>query len=81
MVVIIGGLGSFQGTVVAGVLVGFIDGLATWLFLSYDAVAVAGVVSVPVAAELPEMIMFLALVGVLIVRPTGLFGIEEVGGH
>lgn len=81
VVVIIGGLGSFQGTVVAGVFVGFIDGLATWLFVSYSAISVAGIMTIPISAELPEMIMFLALVGVLIVKPTGLFGIEEVGGH
>lgn len=81
VVVIIGGLGSFKGTVIAGMLVGLIDGFATWLFISYSAISIGGLVSIPISAELPEMIMFLALVGVLIVRPTGLFGIEEVGGH
>lgn len=81
VVVIIGGLGSFKGTVVAGVLVGFIDGIATWLFEAHTAVSFAGVFSLPATAELPEMVMFLALVGVLVIRPLGLFGVAEVGGH
>jgi branched-chain amino acid transport system permease protein len=36
---------------------------------------------VPISAELPQLVMFLALVGVLVVRPLGLFGVAEVGGH
>ncbi|QLD90065.1 branched-chain amino acid ABC transporter permease [Natronomonas salina] len=70
IVVIIGGLGSFKGTVVAGVLVGFVDALMTWLFINY--------VDFP---GLPELVMFLVLVVVLVVRPKGLFGVAEVGGH
>ena len=71
VVVIIGGLGTFRGTVVAGLLVGLFDAVTTWLFHSAY-VDFAG---------LPEMVMFLALVLVLIVKPQGLFGVEEVGGH
>jgi branched-chain amino acid transport system permease protein len=70
VVVIIGGLGSFRGTVVAALLVGATDALMTWLFQNY--VQFAG---------LPEMVMFLVLVLVLVVRPKGLFGVAEVGGH
>ena len=70
IVVIIGGLGSFKGTVVAGVLVGFVDALMTWLFINY--------VDFP---GLPELVMFLVLVVVLVARPKGLFGVAEVGGH
>ena len=64
-----------------GVLVGAIDGVATWLFEAHSAVSVAGLFSVPISAELPQLVMFLALVGVLVVRPLGLFGVAEVGGH
>jgi branched-chain amino acid transport system permease protein len=71
VVVIVGGLGTFRGTVVAALLVGFVDALMTWLFQA-DHVAFVG---------LPEMVMFTVLVLVLIVRPQGLFGVEEVGGH
>ncbi|WP_121822439.1 branched-chain amino acid ABC transporter permease [Halostella salina] len=71
VVVIIGGLGSFRGTVAAAGIVGLTDAFATWLFVN-DHVAFAG---------LPEMVSFVVLVGVLIVRPQGLFGVAEVGGH
>jgi branched-chain amino acid transport system permease protein len=70
IVVIIGGLGSFKGTVVAGLLVGLVDALMTWLFINY--------IDFP---GLPELVLFLVLVVVLIARPKGLFGIAEVGGH
>ena len=88
VIVIIGGLGTFKGTVVAGVLVGFIDGFTTWMLPNYDAVEFAlvsavlpGEWAIPMSSNLPEATMFLALVVVLILRPQGLYGIEEVGGH
>ncbi len=71
VVVIIGGLGSFKGTLVAAVIVGIVDSFTTWLFTT-------GIVDNP---GLPEMTIFLLLVIALIVRPQGLFGVEEVGGH
>jgi branched-chain amino acid transport system permease protein len=70
VVVIVGGLGTFRGTVVAGLIVGLVDAVMTWWF--QNAIAFTG---------LPEMTIFLILVVVLIVRPQGLFGLEEVGGH
>jgi branched-chain amino acid transport system permease protein len=71
VVVIIGGLGTFRGTVLAALLVGMVDGLTTHVFN-------AGIVEFP---GLPELTVFLALVGMLIVRPQGIAGVEEVGGH
>lgn len=70
IVVIIGGLGSFKGTVVASLLAGGTDATMTWVFQNH----------VPFPG-LPEMVLFVVLVGVLIVRPQGLFGLAEVGGH
>ena len=70
VVVIVGGLGTFRGTVVAGLLVGLVDSTMTWWF--QNAVQFTG---------LPEMTIFLILVITLIVRPQGLFGLAEVGGH
>jgi len=70
VVVIIGGLGSFKGTVVAAAIVGLVDALMSWLFVNH--VDFAG---------LPELVMFLVLVLVLVARPQGLYGVEEVGGH
>jgi branched-chain amino acid transport system permease protein len=71
VVVIIGGLGTFRGTVLAALLVGMVDGLMTYVFNS-------GIVKFP---GLPELTVFLILVVMLIVRPQGLAGVEEVGGH
>ncbi|WP_115864937.1 branched-chain amino acid ABC transporter permease [Halorussus litoreus] len=70
VVVIIGGLGTFRGTVVAAVIVGMTDAVMTWWFV--NEIRFAG---------LPEMTIFLLLVVMLVLRPQGLFGVEEVGGH
>ncbi|ELY90259.1 inner-membrane translocator [Natrialba hulunbeirensis JCM 10989] len=71
VVVIIGGLGSFKGTVVAAILVGIADSFTTWLFAT-------GIVTF---TGLPELTIFGLLVIMLIIRPQGLYGVEEVGGH
>jgi len=70
VVVIIGGLGTFRGTVIAAVIVGMTDAVMTWWFV--NEIRFAG---------LPEMTIFLILVVMLVLRPQGLFGVEEVGGH
>jgi len=68
VVVIIGGLGSFEGTVVAGILIGAIDSLMTWLFVN----EVIGF------SSLPEIAIFVVLIVALTIRPRGIFGSEEV---
>jgi branched-chain amino acid transport system permease protein len=70
VVVIIGGLGTFRGMVVAALVVGMTDAVMTWWF--QNAIEFTG---------LPELTIFLLLVGVLIWKPQGLFGVAEVGGH
>ncbi len=71
VVVIVGGLGTFRGTVAAGVIVGMTDSLMTYVF-NFDYVDFSA---------LPELVVFLVLVIGLVVRPQGLFGVSEVGGH
>jgi branched-chain amino acid transport system permease protein len=71
VVVIIGGLGTFRGTVVGALIVGMADSTTTWLFQN----------QVVTWTSLPEIVIFLILVVMLVVRPRGLFGVEEVGGH
>ena len=61
---------TFRGTVVAALLVGFVDSTMTWWFQNY--INFTG---------LPEMMVFLVLVIMLIVKPQGLYGVSEVGGH
>jgi branched-chain amino acid transport system permease protein len=68
VVVIVGGLGSFEGTVLAGLLVGAVDALTTWLFVN----EVVGF------SALPEISLFVILIVVLAVRPRGILGSQEV---
>jgi branched-chain amino acid transport system permease protein len=68
VVVIVGGLGSFEGTVLAGVVVGFVDALTTWLFVN----EVVGF------SSLPEISIFVLLIVALALRPRGILGSEEV---
>lgn len=71
VVVIVGGLGSFRGTVYAALIVGLVDATMNYLFV-HDVVRFSG---------LSELSIFLILVGVLVVRPQGIAGLAEVGGH
>lgn len=71
VVVIIGGLGTFKGTVIAALMVGIADELGKWLF-------VTGAVDFP---QLPTLTLFGLLTVMLILRPQGLLGVEEVGDH
>jgi branched-chain amino acid transport system permease protein len=64
IVVIVGGLGSFRGSVVAAVLIGVVQSL--------------GEVFVP---ELTGFTVFLLMIGVLLVRPQGLFGEYNIREH
>jgi len=60
-IVILGGLGSLRGSVVASFIVGYIL-VTTITFLG---------------ARWSEFVMLLTIVAILIVKPTGLFGVEE----
>jgi branched-chain amino acid transport system permease protein len=60
-VVIIGGLGSIMGSVLAGFLVGIVQGIAAYF--------------VPHASA---TMVFVLMAVVLLLRPNGLFGREEV---
>jgi branched-chain amino acid transport system permease protein len=61
IVMVLGGLGSFVGTFVAGVLLGITQSLTSfWLGGAYR-----------------EMVALLLFLVVLIVRPQGLFGAKE----
>ena len=57
VVVVVGGMGSLPGAIVAGLLIGEIVSLTTFF-----------------APKLAEIVVFLTMAGVLLVRPSGLFG-------
>jgi branched-chain amino acid transport system permease protein len=60
-IIVIGGLGSIMGSVVAGVLLGIIEALG----------------SVFISAAYKDLYGFLLLIALLVFRPTGLFGERE----
>jgi branched-chain amino acid transport system permease protein len=61
VVVVIGGIGSFAGTIISGLLIGLL-------------IVLTGVVYSPAS----EIIVFVAMAGILLIRPRGLFGREGV---
>jgi branched-chain amino acid transport system permease protein len=71
VIVIVGGLGSFKGTIVASLLVGMLDALATWAFQ----------VKVVTFTDVDQLLIFAILVVMLILQPRGLFGVEGQGDH
>lgn len=78
IVVVVGGLGTFKGTVVAAGIAGFFFQFGNYLFSNNIGMAGVNFGSFP---QLPGMLIFILLVAVLIFQPTGLYGDEEVGGH
>ena len=70
VIVIVGGLGSFKGTVYASLIVGYVDATQTWMFNT-------GVLEL---AWVDSLLIFMILVIMLIIKPQGLFGIEVEHG-
>jgi branched-chain amino acid transport system permease protein len=62
VIVIIGGLGSILGTLAAGVLLGVAEGLVSYF----------------IGGQWQPAVAFTALMLVLVLRPSGLFGVKEV---
>lgn len=58
VIVVLGGLGSLSGALVGSLLIGIVDSLAGFY----------------IAPDLKEVVYFLIFLGILVVRPTGLFG-------
>jgi branched-chain amino acid transport system permease protein len=78
IVVVVGGLGTFKGTVVASAVAGIFAQVGNALFTNQT--QLLGI-NFGNYAQLPSMLIFILLIVMLIVRPTGLYGEEEVGGH
>jgi branched-chain amino acid transport system permease protein len=62
-IVIIGGLGSLEGAIIAGMLLGYSETL----------------VSILISANYPDMVYLIAIILVLVLRPTGLMSKSK--GH
>ena len=61
-VVIVGGIGSIVGTLIVAHIIGFMETMTTTLL----------------AAELRGVFTMLLIIGVLVIRPKGLFGRDEL---
>lgn len=60
VVVVLGGMGSLEGAIVGALIIGLVDSLGGYY----------------VAPDLKEVIYFLFFIGILIVKPAGLFGVR-----
>jgi len=59
--VVLGGLGSFEGAILAGIILGSIESISVMIFSS----------------EWKDVVAFVVFIGVLTLRPSGLFGTKE----
>lgn len=59
VVVVLGGMGSVWGAFIGGMIIGLIDSMSGYY----------------IAPSLKEVVMFLLFLAILILRPTGLFGL------
>lgn len=74
VVIVIGGIGSIRGALVASILVGLTDTLARFLLpLAFGAVLEPSSANL-VGTALASMSIYVLMAAVLLVRPTGLFG-------
>ena len=60
VVVVLGGMGSLEGAVVGALIIGLVESLAGYY----------------VAPDLQEVVYVAIFLGILIVRPAGLFGVR-----
>jgi branched-chain amino acid transport system permease protein len=60
VVVVLGGMGSLEGAVIGALIIGLVDSLAGYY----------------IAPDLKEVVYFAIFIGILIVRPAGLFGMR-----
>jgi branched-chain amino acid transport system permease protein len=73
VVVVIGGIGSIRGALVAALFIGVIDTLGRAYLPGALRVAFAGPVADAVGPALASMLIYVAMAVVLVVRPRGLF--------
>jgi branched-chain amino acid transport system permease protein len=74
VVIVIGGIGSIRGALVASLLVGLTDTLARVLLPMALAAVLEPSAAALVGTALASMAIYVLMAAVLLVRPTGLFG-------
>ena len=74
VVIVIGGIGSIKGAFVAAILVGLTDTLGSVLLPMLFKTFMDASAATTLGSSLGSMLIYILMAGVLIVRPTGLFG-------
>lgn len=74
VVIVIGGIGSIKGALIASILVGLTDTLGGVLLPALFKQFMEASAATSAGSSLSSMLIYILMAGVLIVRPTGLFG-------
>lgn len=74
--IVIGGLGSIRGALVGALLVGFVDTAGRAFLPSVLKLVFAPAVASTVGPTLAAILIYVLMAGVLVVRPSGLFGVR-----
>jgi branched-chain amino acid transport system permease protein len=81
VVIVIGGIGSIKGAFVGAVLVGVTDTLGRIMLPSFFAQFMEASSATSVGSSLASMLIYILMAAVLLLKPTGLFGPVQKGGH
>jgi len=76
VVIVIGGIGSIKGALIGAVLVGLTDTLGRVLLPQFFGLFMDASSATTVGASLSSMAIYILMAGVLLFRPTGLFGVR-----
>ena len=77
VVIVIGGIGSIKGALVGAILVGLTDVLGSLLLPQFFGLFMEPSAATSVGSSLSSMSIYILMAGVLLFKPSGLFG----GGH
>jgi len=74
VVIVIGGIGSIRGALVGALLVGMTDTLGGVLLPPFFGLFMEGSAAASLGSSLASMLIYVLMAGVLVVRPSGLYG-------
>jgi branched-chain amino acid transport system permease protein len=77
VVIVIGGIGSIKGALVGAILVGLTDTLGRFLLPTLFSNFMAPSDAMTVGSALASMLIYILMAGVLLFKPTGLFGARQ----
>ncbi len=74
VVIVIGGIGSIKGALVGSILVGLTDTLGRFLLPEFFGLFLDASAATTIGSALASLLIYILMAGVLIVRPSGLYG-------